>query len=203
MTVLTLSGSPSPNSRSARLLDHAAAQLRSRGLATRRIAVRELPADALLGARLDDATLAAAIAEVAQAQAIVLATPVYKAAYSGLLKSFLDLLPQDGLSGKLVLPLATGGSQAHLLALDYALRPVLAALGAHHVLGSIYGTDAEIGSTPDGGLKLAAELERRIAEGVAHLDSVLARNAHAARNADVLPHSPRAAIAAARMCCPF
>jgi FMN reductase len=202
MTVLTLSGSPSPNSRSARLLDHAAAQLRTRGIATRRITVRELPADALLGARADEPALAAAIADVVQAQAIVLATPVYKAAYSGLLKSFLDVLPQDGLSGKLVLPLATGGSKAHLLALDYALRPVLAALGAHHVLGSIYGTDAEIGSGPDGELRLAPELEQRIAEGVAHLDTALAR-AHVTRSADVLPHAPRAAIAAARMCCPF
>ena len=42
------------------------------------------------------------------ALAVVIATPVYKAAYSGILKAFLDLLPQDGLDGKLVLPTPAG-----------------------------------------------------------------------------------------------
>ena len=67
----------------------------------------------------------ASLAQVANAQLIVVATPVYKAAYSGLLKVFLDLLPQTALAGKTVLPLATGGSPHHMLALDCALRPVL------------------------------------------------------------------------------
>ncbi|WP_372430482.1 NAD(P)H-dependent oxidoreductase [Janibacter melonis] len=45
-----------------------------------------------------------------------------------MLKTFLDLLPQDALRGKVVLPVATGGSPAHVLSVDYALRPVLASL---------------------------------------------------------------------------
>ena len=61
---------------------------------------------------------------------MVVSTPVYKAAYSGVLKVFLDLLPQFGLAGKVVLPLVTGGTASHVLAIDYALRPVLLALGA-------------------------------------------------------------------------
>jgi FMN reductase len=68
---------------------------------------------------------------------VVVATPVYKAAYSGLLKVFLDVLPQTALKGKLVLPLATGGSPHHMLALDYALRPVLQSLGAPHTAGHL------------------------------------------------------------------
>ena len=67
------------------------------------------------------------------ADAIVVATPVYQAAYSGLLKVFLDLLPQFAFRGKAVLPIVTGGSPAHVLAVDYALRPVLANLGAAHI----------------------------------------------------------------------
>ena len=74
---------------------------------------------------------------------MLIATPIYKAAYSGVLKSFLDLLPQDALRGKTVLVLGTGGSAGHLLALDYALKPVLAALGARHILDSIYAVDAQ------------------------------------------------------------
>jgi FMN reductase len=49
---------------------------------------------------------------------------VYKAAYSGLLKTLLDLLPQCALAGKVVLPVVTCGSPAHVLAIDYALRPL-------------------------------------------------------------------------------
>ncbi len=62
--------------------------------------------------------------------AVVVATPIYKAAYTGGLKALFDILPQSALRGKTVLPLATGGSPAHLLAIDYALKPVLSALGA-------------------------------------------------------------------------
>ena len=90
-----------------------------------------------------------------------------------MLKAFLDLLPQDGLKGKLVLPLATGGSQSHMLALDYALRPVLSALGARHVLPSIYATDAQVVWTQAEGLALDDDIARRIAEGVDTLSDAM------------------------------
>lgn len=72
----------------------------------------------------------------------MVATLVYKAAYSGLLNVFLDLLPQTALKHKTVLPLATGGSLHHMLALDYALGPVLQSLSAQHILPGVYATDA-------------------------------------------------------------
>jgi SsuE family FMN reductase len=79
---------------------------------------------------VDDPVIQTAIDVLAAADAVVVTTPVYKAAYSGLLKVFLDLLPQYALRGKPVLPLATGGTPAHVLVIDYALRPVLTSLGA-------------------------------------------------------------------------
>ena len=106
--------------------------------------------------------------QVAAARLVIVATPIYKAAYSGLLKTFLDLLPQDVLRGKTVLPLATGGSAAHLLALDYALRPVLAALRARHQLDAVYACDAQLARTAEGYAvpgELAARIERALAEG--------------------------------------
>jgi FMN reductase len=106
---------------------------------------------------------------VAQATAVVIATPVYKAAYSGVLKAFLDLLPQFGLTGKLVLPLATGGSQSHMLALDYALRPVLSSLNPKHVLPSIYATDAQVQWSEEEGLALDASIVERVQDGVDQL----------------------------------
>lgn len=180
MSVLLIAGSPSVSSRSARLLDYVEALLLRAGHAAERLAVRELPAQALLHADVEHPLLLAAQERVAQAQAVVVATPVYKAAYSGILKAFLDLLPQTGLAGKLALPIATGGSFAHMLALDYALRPVLSALSARHVLPSIYAVDKQISWTPETGLLLDPEVEERLDEGVQRLsDSVKAVRAEA------------------------
>ena len=173
MTILLLAGSPSAPSRSTRLLHYAGERLALLGHRTDHLKVRDLPATALLQADFGNAGLAAAQALVADADALVIATPVYKAAYSGVLKAFLDLLPQDGLKGKLVLPLATGGSQSHMLALDYALRPALSALGARHVLPSIYATDAQVLWTQADGLALDAGIARRIMEGVDMLSEAL------------------------------
>ena len=72
-----------------------------------------------------------------------MATPVYKAAYSGLLKAFLDLLPSSALAEKGVLPIATAGSLAHCLVLEYALKPVLAALGASTFLPAVCLLDTD------------------------------------------------------------
>lgn len=175
MTILLLAGSPSAPSRSTRLLHHTGDRLARLGHSTDRLQVRDLPATALLQADFAHAGLAMARALVASADALVIATPVYKAAYSGVLKAFLDLLPQDGLKGKLVLPLATGGSQSHMLALDYALRPVLAALGARHVLPSIYATDAQVLWSQADGIVLDADIAHRIGEGVDMLSDALLR----------------------------
>ena len=142
MTVLLVAGSPSEHSRSAALLDAAQQRLRLRGVAVERLQIRDLNAQALLLADASHPTLARAVTQVARARAIVVATPVYKAAYSGVLKVFLDLLAQTAFKNKHVLPLATGGSPNHMLAVDYALRPVLQSLGAHHILSGIYATDA-------------------------------------------------------------
>ena len=144
-TVLLIAGSPSAQSRSAALLDAVAQQLaQHNNLTIDRLNIRELPASALLLADWTHPSVVAAIAQVARAQAVVVATPVYKAAYSGMLKVFLDLLPEAALKGKTVLPLATGGSPHHMLALDYALRPVLQALSARHILPGVYATDSQI-----------------------------------------------------------
>ena len=166
MHIDRLSGSPSHRPRSAWLLQLAHDRLADAALNERVIAVRELPAGALLAADVGAAPIRAAIDAVTQADLVILATPIYKAAYSGLLKAFLDLLPQDALRGKTVLPLATGGSLGHLLALDYALKPVLAALGAREILDGVFAADAQLAPLPNGGFApdeaLLARLERAI-----------------------------------------
>lgn len=142
--ILSVSGSPSPTSRTTRLLRHLDERLRQQGHEVTPLEVRTLPADVLLGANVRHPAITAVAELFAQADGVVIGTPVYKAAYSGLLKSLLDLLPQYALSGKTVLPLATGGSQAHVLAIDYALRPVLTSLGADHVVPGWFVLDRHI-----------------------------------------------------------
>src|SRR5688572_19954470 len=90
-TVLLIAGSPSTPSRSSALLEAAGTRLALRGARIERVSVRELPAQALLAADASHPALQRAADQLAQARAIVVATPVYKAAYSGILKAFLDL----------------------------------------------------------------------------------------------------------------
>ncbi len=151
MKILSISGSPSLRSRSGSLLQLASARLESASHVHHHVNVRELPAQALLLADAQQPDVAQALARVAWADVLIVGTPIYKAAYSGLLKVFLDLLPQDALRGKTVLPLATGGSMAHLLAVDYALKPVLSALGARNILDGVYATDSQLRALPAGG----------------------------------------------------
>lgn len=173
MTILLLAGSPSASSRSTRLLHHVGNKLAALGYRYAKLDVRDLPGHALVCADFSDQAIQAALAQVATATAIVVATPVYQAAYSGVLKIFLDLLPQDGLSGKVVLPLATGGSQSHMLALDYALRPVLSSLASKHVLPSIYATQTQVTWSEQDGLVLDDSIAIRVQDGVEQLSRSL------------------------------
>lgn len=168
MTVALISASPTAPSRSAFLLNQVERSFGALDMPTERIVVRQLPAQALLHGDLCDPALRQAVAAVASASAVVIATPIYKAAYAGALKVFLDLLPKGGLSGKTVLPIATGGSSRHMLAIDYALRPVLQALYARHVLPGIFATEAQIvrvGET----YALDPDIKRRIEEATGAL----------------------------------
>ncbi|RIJ69754.1 NADPH-dependent oxidoreductase [Nakamurella silvestris] len=68
--------------------------------------------------------------EVAASDLLIIATPTYKASYTGLLKAFLDRYPTDGLLGTTAIPLMTAGSDLHALASEVHLRPLLVELGA-------------------------------------------------------------------------
>lgn len=173
MSVILISGSPSPTSSGARLLHHIGERLASHGHVCSRLQVRDLPAAALLHGDAGDPAIARALAQVAAADAVVIATPIYQASFAGALKCFLDLLPQEGLDGKVVLPVATGGSQSHLLALDYALRPVLSSLGARFILPSIYAASNQLQWHDEQGLQLDSPIAIRVARGVEQLSSEL------------------------------
>lgn len=170
--VVAVSGSPAPVSSTAELVDHVLGQLPGSVGRASHIRLRTLDPVALLTADCAEPGIAEAVRAIEEADGVIIATPVFKAAYSGLLKAFLDLLPQFGLAGKAVLPLATGGSLAHVLALDYALRPVLQSMGARHIVQSHFVGAAQM--TRDGGtLQLAPEAKGPLMEAVLHFGLAL------------------------------
>ncbi|KUO10390.1 NADPH-dependent FMN reductase [Streptomyces sp. DSM 15324] len=162
--VLSVSGSPSATSRTARLLRHLDRRLAAQGHEVIALDVRTLPPEALLGADFAHPAVVEAAALFERAEGVVIGTPIYKAAYSGLLKSLLDLLPQYALADKTVLPLATGGSTAHVLAIDYALRPVLSSMGATHIVPGWFTLDKDITTDADGRVSVAPASAEALAE---------------------------------------
>ncbi len=161
-SVLIISGSPSATSRTERLARSIATRIEQKDVRASLLDVRDLPAADLLHARFDAPSLVEATARVAEADGIVVATPIYKAAYSGLLKTFLDVLPQFGLRNKVVLPIATGGTTAHVLAIDYALRPVLSSLDPLHVVNGLFLIDKQITVLENGDVQLEPDLDQRL-----------------------------------------
>ena len=176
MLVVTLGGSPSQRSRSGVLLDHAKRWLNQQGVEVMSYQVRDFPAEDLLHARFDSPKIIDLLQQIENADGLVIATPVYKASFSGALKTVLDLLPERALSHKVVLPIATGGSIAHMLAVDYALKPVLSALKAQEMLHGIFAEDSQIAyGEGSAQAQLVPVLEQRMNESLEQFYSALAR----------------------------
>lgn len=93
--------------------------------------------------------LAAAIDAVTGAGGLIVVTPVFTASYSGLFKSFFDLIDPDALTGKPVLIAATGGTARHSLVLEHALRPLFSYLRAAVVPTAVYAASEDWGSGGD------------------------------------------------------
>lgn len=174
MLVVFLGGSPSLKSRSNILLDKARQWLQASGVEVVTYQVRDFDAEDLLFARFDSPRIQGLQAHVAAADGLVVATPVYKASFSGALKTLLDLLPERALQHKVVLPVATGGSNAHMLAVDYALKPVLSALKTQEVLHGVFADDSQISYTEAGG-DLSTALEQRLEDALQQLLQALDR----------------------------
>ena len=170
--IVLSAGLRSPSS--TRLLaDDLAAQVRAAlpGAQIRVVEVREHAhaiADALLTG-FPSGDLATALSEVTQADGLIVVTPTFSATYSGLFKSFLDLIEPGALEGMPVLLAATGGTERHSLMIEHALRPLFAYLGAAPVRTGVYAATADFGG--EGTQRLATRSARaaaELAEAVAH-----------------------------------
>lgn len=176
--ILAIVGNPTSPSRTYGLAQYANTLLEQQGFTTEVISVRDFSAEVLVHGRYDSPELEPIKAKLAEADGVIVATPIYKAAYTGVLKAFLDLLPQRAFEDKVVLPIATGGTIAHLLVLDYALKPVLSELKARHILGGVYAVDKQLELQGDGSLRVDEETDERLKKAVG--DLVEAVNLHQA-----------------------
>lgn len=175
--VTIVSGSPVKSSRLHGLTSYVQAELEKRGATVDALYAADMPAEDLLRANFASEAVQDAVGRVARADAVVLASPVYKAAYTGALKALLDVLPQKGLQHKITLPLFIGGTIAHLLSIDYALKPVVSALGGTHILTGVYAVDQWVTRLEDGGFGLSDELRERLDDAVGQLVRELERAA--------------------------
>jgi len=143
--VVTLVGNPRPSSRTRTAAETAAAVVASRlGLSDPGVTIElaDLAPQVLAAHRPD---VDAALALAASARLLVVATPVYKASYTGLLKAFLDGYGPRGLEGVPVVPLVVSASPAHAHAGDAHLVPLLVELGAVVPAGALALLESELG----------------------------------------------------------
>jgi FMN reductase len=119
--------------------------------------------------------LAAAEEAVAQADGVIAVTPVFSASYSGLFKTFFDVLEPGALDGTPVLIAATAGTARHSLVLEHALRPLFSHLHAVVVPTGVFAAAEDFGAAA--GDSLTGRIDRAAGE----LAALLAARREAAR----------------------
>lgn len=115
--------------------------------------------------------LETAINTVVSADALIAVTPIFSTSYSGLFKSFIDVLDPDALTGKPVLIGANAGTARHSLAIDYAIRPLFAYLHADTVSTGVFAASSDWGGAGDD----VAPLAKRVEKGARELANAIAR----------------------------
>lgn len=132
--------------------------------------------------------LAAAIDAVTSADGLIVVTPVFSASYSGLFKSFFDVIEKDALAGLPVLIAATGGTARHSLVLEHALRPLFAHLRAVVVPTGVYAASEDWGAEG-----LNGRIERAAGELAALMQGLSGSRRSAGDDLAVVPFAERLA----------
>lgn len=115
--------------------------------------------------------LETAINTVVSADALIAVTPIFSTSYSGLFKSFIDVLDPDALTGKPVLIGANAGTPRHSLAIDYSIRPLFAYLHAEAVSTGVFAASSDWGGAGDE----VAPLAKRVEKGAKELAEAIVR----------------------------
>lgn len=162
MHIVALLGSPNVKSRSSALAEYLLGELAKRDVEVRTYSVESFDANSLLRADFKSEQVQAYLKDVTGAAGLIVSTPVYKASISGVLKTLLDLIPEGGLQHKSVLPVASGGSPAHMLAVDHALQPIFINLKAEKALPVVFSPDSHFEKTETGDYLIGDEILQRL-----------------------------------------
>ena len=108
--------------------------------------------------------LAEVIAGVVASDGVIAVSPVFSASYSGLFKSFIDVLDPQSLEGKAVLLGATAGTDRHQMVLDFAMRPLFTYLRTRVAPTAVFAGPQDWGQQDDGGTPLSARIDRAAGE---------------------------------------
>lgn len=123
--------------------------------------------------------LESALNTVVSADAVIAVTPIFATSYSGLFKSFVDVLDPDALRGTPVLLGATAGTPRHSLAIDYAIRPLFAYLHADAMSTGVFAASSDWGAAADQVAPLSERIDkaaRELADAIARRDPAASRN---------------------------
>lgn len=172
MNIVTISAGLSNPSSTRLLADRLSSAVRDAGAQVEHIELRELarPLADNLVTGFASGNLAEAIEQVRRADALIVVTPVFSASYSGLFKTFFDVLEPGMLAGKPVLMAATAGTARHSLVLEHAMRPLFSHLKAVPVPTAVFAATEDFGDTSSG--QLQGRIDRAADELVAALGAV-------------------------------
>lgn len=147
-----------------RLADATEHELAEQGSATERsvVELRDLAHDVtnMLLTGFPSPALQTALDAVSGADGLIAVTPIFTTSYSGLFKSFVDVLDTEALRGLPVLLAATGGSPRHSLAIDYAMRPLFSYLHAAPLSTTVFAATADWGGEGEDARALPGRIER-------------------------------------------
>jgi FMN reductase len=163
-SIVAVLGSVTPSGRMSRALQGALERARAAGHAAELIDLANVKLGFADGRPLDQLgdDTEATVAKLAAADAVILASPVYRASLSGSLKNFLDLVPLETLNGKAVGIVAMGATLHHYLGVDSHLRDILTWFAANTAPTSVYLSNADfVEGLPSG--HAAGELDALIA----------------------------------------
>ncbi|MEL4162106.1 FMN reductase [Corynebacterium bovis] len=142
---------------------------RGEGLETRILDLRDYASDlaTVMATGIPTAALTEAQELVSGADALIAASPVFTASYSGLFKMFMDALGTDSLNGMPVVIAATAGTPRHSLVLDFAMRPLFTYLRAAVMPTGVFAATEDFGAETD--------LDRRVQRAAAELAREIVR----------------------------
>lgn len=175
LEILGLAGSFSVPSKTRRLVEEAVSRTAARfGGRSKVIDLSQLGPDFALARQLQDLTGTArdAAQNIAEARALIIATPVYKGSYPGLFKHFFDLLDPMVLAGKPVLLAATGGGDKHALVIEHHLRPLFGFFEAQTLATGVYASERDFA----GGEIISPALVSRLDRAVGQFEPYLHRD---------------------------